>query len=72
MGVVVDSPGLAQALARAMERDMAPENAWRVTLDADGRLRWTAGDRVLTAQPARNLWQRIEDVIFMAFPRDLY
>jgi hypothetical protein len=27
---------------------------------------------VLTTQPARNFWQRIEDVIFMAFPRDLY
>ena len=72
MGVVVDSPGLAEALARAMERDMAPENAWRVTLDADGGVRWTAGSEVLTAQPARSLWQRIEDVIFMAFPRDLY
>jgi putative cardiolipin synthase len=72
MGVIVDSPGLAQALARAMERDMAPENAWRVTLAADGQIRWTAGDQVLTAQPARSLWQRIEDVFFMAFPRDLY
>jgi hypothetical protein len=70
--VIVDSPGLAQALARAMERDMAPENAWRVTLAADGQIRWTAGDKVLTSQPARSLWQRIEDVIFMAFPRDLY
>jgi putative cardiolipin synthase len=72
MGVIVDSPGLAQALARAMERDMAPENAWRVTLDADGQIRWTAGDRVLMTQPARSLWQRVEDVFFMAFPRDLY
>jgi putative cardiolipin synthase len=72
MGVIVDSPGLAQALARAMERDMAPENAWRVTLAADGQIRWTAGDKVLTRQPARSLWQRVEDVFFMAFPRDLY
>ena len=36
MGVIVDSPALAEELARAMERDMAPENAWRVTLDAGG------------------------------------
>jgi putative cardiolipin synthase len=72
MGVVVDSPGLAQALARAMERDMQPENAWRVTLDAQGQVRWTAGDTTLTSQPARSFWQRVEDVIFMAFPRDLY
>jgi putative cardiolipin synthase len=72
MGVVVDSAGLAQTLARAMERDMEPANAWRVTLAADGSLRWSAGENILTAQPARSLWQRIEDVIFMAFPRDLY
>jgi len=72
MGVVIDSPGLARELAAKMERDMQPDNAWRVTLAQDGSLRWTAGDTVLTTQPARNFWQRIEDVIFMAFPRDLY
>jgi putative cardiolipin synthase len=72
MGVVVESPGLAQALARAMERDMQPENAWHVSLDADGQVRWTAGAKVLATQPARGFWQRIEDVVFMAFPRDLY
>ena len=72
MGVVVESEGLAQELAAAMERDMRPENAWRVALGADGTVRWTAGDRVLTTQPARSVWQRIEDIIFMAFPRDLY
>ena len=72
MGVVVDSRGLAQALAAAMERDMRAENAWHVVLGDDGAVRWTAGDRVLTSQPARSLWQRIEDVIFMVFPRDLY
>ena len=72
MGVIIESPGLARELAAKMERDMQPENAWRVTLAADGSLRWTAADQVLTTQPARNQWQRIEDLIFMAFPRDLY
>jgi hypothetical protein len=51
---------------------MLPENAWRVTLAADGSLHWTAGDQVLDEQPARSLWQRVEDWVFMAFPRDLY
>jgi putative cardiolipin synthase len=72
MGVIIESPGLARELAAKMERDMQPENAWRVTLEADGSLRWTAADQVLTTQPARNQWQRIEDLIFMVFPRDLY
>jgi hypothetical protein len=70
--VIVESPTLARELAQAMERDMTKDNAWRVTLDAGGRVRWTDGDEVLTMQPARSCWQRIEDVIFMAFPRDLY
>jgi putative cardiolipin synthase len=72
MGVVIDSPGLAQALAAAMERDLQPENSWRVELDADGDLRWVAGNEVKTSQPARRFWQRIEDVVFMLFPKELY
>jgi putative cardiolipin synthase len=72
MGVVIDSPGLAQALATTMERDMRPENSWRVELDAEGRLRWVAGDQVLSSQPARSWWQRVEDVVFMAFPKEIY
>ncbi|MFN7572309.1 MAG: phospholipase D family protein [Betaproteobacteria bacterium] len=72
MGVVIDSPGLAAQLGAIMERDMQPENAWQVTLAPDGSLRWRAGEVELTSQPARNFWQRVEDVIFMAFPRDLY
>jgi putative cardiolipin synthase len=72
MGVVIESPGLAAQLATAIKRDMQPENAWRVTLGEDGQPVWSAGDRLLREQPARSLWQRVEDVIFMAFPRDLY
>jgi putative cardiolipin synthase len=71
MGVVVDSPGLADQLASAMECDMRPENAWRVTLDADDRLLWTAGDVTLDRQPARSVCQRAQDVLFMRFPHDL-
>jgi putative cardiolipin synthase len=72
MGVVIESPGLADDLAESMSVDMSPENAWRLELDGDGRVRWVARDRVLESQPARSLWQRLEDVIFLAFPRDLY
>jgi putative cardiolipin synthase len=72
MGLVIESEGLAQALAASMERDMQPQNAWQVSLGPDGEPRWTAGDVVLTSQPARGVWQRVLDVIFMAFPRDLY
>jgi len=72
MGVVIESPGLARALAALIVRDLAPENSWRVTRDADGGLRWIAGADVHMEQPARDFWQRIEDIVFMAFPPDLY
>ncbi len=72
MGVVIDSPGLAGALAAAFEQDMGPENAWRVDLGPDGALRWRSAGGERSWQPARSLWQRIEDLVFMAFPRDLY
>ncbi len=51
---------------------MSPKNAWRVAIAADGGLRWQAMELELTLQPARSLWQRVEDMIFMAFPRNLY
>jgi putative cardiolipin synthase len=71
-GVLVRSPPLGRALARVMERDMAPENAWRVWLDARGRPYWVSGDEVLTVQPARDPSQRVMDVFFRMFPRDQY
>jgi hypothetical protein len=39
---------------------------------ASGELRWVAGNEVLTSQPARNYWQRVQDVFFMAFPKEFY
>ena len=72
MGVIIDSSNLAQALTASLERDMQEANAWHVTLAPGGTVLWTAGGRVLDSQPARSTWQRVQDVIFMAFPRDLY
>ena len=72
MGVIIDSADFSQALANLLERDMAPENAWLVRLDARNELRWTDDRETVTRQPARNWWQRVQDVFFMAFPKDLY
>jgi putative cardiolipin synthase len=72
MGVVVESPGLAAELLANIERDMLPENAWQVVLDEDGELAWIAGDERLDRQPARHFWQRVEDVLFMLLPKEIY
>ena len=72
MGIVIDSEPLAQALAAEMERDMGPANSWRVTLQADGTLLWQDDREARHSQPARNLMQRIENLVFKLFPPSLY
>jgi len=72
MGVVIKSRGLAEALAKLIERDMEPANSWRVELNNDGDLRWVNDKETVTMQPARNCWQRVEDVFFELFPKEYY
>lgn len=68
MGLLVDSPELGAQLADLLRRAMAPENAWRLSFDENGRLRWSSSAGTVTAQPAQNFWRRIEDGIFGLFP----
>ena len=72
MGVFIESRGLAEALARLIERDIQPANSWRVELDDDGDLRWVNDKESVTIQPARNWWQRVQDVIFRGVPKEYY
>jgi putative cardiolipin synthase len=72
MGVLIESPGLAEALAKLIERDIQSENSWRVELDGASGLRWVNDKKVVTSQPARDWWQRVQDIIFMAFPKEMY
>ena len=71
-GALVTSPGLAEALAQVMERDMQPENAWQVHLDEEGKPYWVSGDEILYSQPARGGGQRVMNVIFKMFPKEQY
>lgn len=71
-GAFVDSPGLANALADVMERDMSPENAWQVFLNDDGEAYWINSDETLDRQPARDGSQRVMNKIFKMFPKEQY
>lgn len=72
LGAFVDSPGLGEDLARLMERDMSPVNAWQVLLDDKGEPYWVNSDETVYEQPARAGSQRIMDRIFEIFPKELY
>jgi cardiolipin synthase C len=72
MGVVIESRSLAEEFAGLIERDAQPANSWQLNLDDKGRVTWTNDRETVTRQPARSFRQRVEDVIFMAFPKELY
>src|SRR5260370_24188454 len=68
MGVVVESSGLGGVARGALDEAMKPENSWRVELHPHGRLRWVAGAQVRRFHPARSVWGRPEDFVYMALP----
>ena len=72
VGALIESPALAEDLARLIERGMAPGNSWRLLIDPRGDLQWVSGSEVLRVQPARSIWQRVQDWFFMIFPSSLY
>jgi putative cardiolipin synthase len=71
-GAFIHSPGLAEDLARVMERDMSPENAWQVLLDDAGKPYWVNSEETLYTQPARGGSQRVMDAIFKMFPKEQF
>lgn len=72
MGAVINSTGLGQDLRDIMLRDMDPENAWRVSLAEDGRLRWQNSDETVTRQPTRGFLQHVMNVIFKVVPAEQF
>jgi hypothetical protein len=55
-----------------MDRDMEAANSWEVTRGPKGGLVWRSDAGELTRQPARSVWQRLEDMVFKLFPPSLY
>ena len=70
MGMIIDSPRLAEGVVLEFEEEMKPENSWRVLRDDRGRLFWQAGEEILRKDPARNSWQRIQAWFFGLFDLD--
>ena len=68
IGIVADDPSLAEALTRILERDMLPENSWRVTLEEGGWLKWWNGDESVSRQPATGFSQRAVEFFLNLLP----
>jgi putative cardiolipin synthase len=68
MGVLIESPRLAGDTAAAIARFMTLDNAWRVEIGPGDRLQWRNDTETLHRQPARNIGQRVADLVFGWLP----
>ena len=68
MGLIIEDPLLGEELVELFEEALTPDNAWRVYLDSEGRLRWESDLGVVKKQPARSGWQRVLDGIYSLLP----
>jgi putative cardiolipin synthase len=67
-GLYIESQRLCEELADQLDGLMAPENAWRVSIDEGDQLRWESSTGVVSIQPARSFWQRVADFFFRLLP----
>ncbi|MDP2273158.1 MAG: phospholipase D family protein [Archangium sp.] len=72
MVILVECPELGAELAQVIERDLKPENAWKIELDAQGAVRWVAGTETRHEAPAREEGQRFEESLNLLLPADLF
>jgi putative cardiolipin synthase len=70
VGLIIDSPTLAEAAAKEFEEELKPENSWQVLLDDKGRVFWQSGDKIVRKEPARSSWQRFQAWFFGLFDLD--
>ena len=68
MGLMITSPALAGEVADLVERDLSPQNAWRVSMDEEGQLAWESAAGKKRLQPARHFGQRIADFFYGLLP----
>ncbi len=66
--MIIDSPDLAKQMRDDFDWMIAPENAWQVTLNEKGKLRWTSSEGVRKNQPARGFGQRCSDFFWRLLP----
>lgn len=58
IGFFVESAELAERVLAIIDRKSLPENAWRVTMNEEGWLKWSNADETVTRQPAQGFKQR--------------
>jgi putative cardiolipin synthase len=68
IGLEVDSPALVAIIRKHIERDLEPENSWRVEIGADGHLQWGARNETHREDPGASELKRLESWILSLAP----
>lgn len=72
VGLLVHSPELARQVADAVEKDLAPENSWRLSLDEKKKVLWVGesdGEEVrFSKDPHTGFWKRFLAGFFALLP----
>ena len=68
IGVLVDCPELAETIIQMFERDLLPENSWRLELDHDEHLVWQSDGDPIRREPVYRVWDRISNAFFHLLP----
>jgi len=72
IGLLVDSPELSEQVAQAIERNMLPQNSWRVTLTGEGSLIWSGEEAgqptVHHHEPQTGAWRRLLSNLLALLP----
>ena len=68
IGLIGEGAEFAARVRALIERDLAPENSWRVTMDEEGWLRWSNADESVSRQPAKNFIQRAVEFLLNLLP----
>jgi len=72
MGILIECEPVGQQLAKIIEGDLAPDNAWHIELDPKGEVQWVSGKEVRHEAPAREEGQRTEEFFNRLLPADLF
>jgi putative cardiolipin synthase len=66
--IIIESPDLARQMHEDFTWMIDPANAWKVSLNEAGQLRWNSDAKELKKQPARSIGQRISDFFYRLLP----
>ncbi len=68
MGLLIESPQLAEEIAQLIEREIKPENSWHARIDEGNRLYFESHDGIIRREPARGTRQRIAVCFYSMLP----